>query len=78
MAMIVNVVIGQQKTIYVKLINNGNQLSYGSDAIKKAASQKNWGYAQSNSALSIIVASDSKSVKSIAENEFCFNLFAKR
>jgi hypothetical protein len=69
MAMIVNVVIGQQKTIYVKLINNGNQLNYGSDAIKKAASQKNWGYAQSNSALSIIVASDSKSVKSIAENE---------
>jgi hypothetical protein len=69
MAMIVNVAFGQQKTIYVKLINNGNQLNYGSDAIKKAASQKNLGYAQSNSALSIIVASDSKSVKSIAENE---------
>lgn len=69
MAMIVTVTFGQQRSIYVKLVNNGNQLNYGADAIKKAATQNNWNYAQGNSALSIIVASDSKSVESIAKNE---------
>lgn len=66
---IVNVVFGQQRTINVRLIDSGEQLKYGAEAISKAVGDKKWKIGKSNSEVLVIVASDSKSARSIAAKQ---------